>query len=183
MSKDWLARSKAGKLAQSAQQLTDLADFAPDYGVPSAEVTAYIALRAAAEAAYTKTQDKPNRTKVDVVVCNEAFKAMDTKMRFLYHNYFNSPPRTAEERTRLGLPILDNTKTDVPTPQNTAGIETRPLSNGQIELSLSIIGTSDSAASDYEFKVFLGIEDAAATGMGKFGRYLGGPPVSGKELT
>jgi hypothetical protein len=52
---------------------------------------------------------------------------------------------------------------------------------------LHIVGSvvADNDESDYGYRVYLGVEDPAAAPdfLGKFGKYLSGPPASGAALT
>ncbi|GHU81567.1 hypothetical protein FACS189468_4480 [Spirochaetia bacterium] len=186
MSTNWLPGSRVGQLALARQWAAVLADKASDWGIPAAMVSGFIGLITAAEEALAKVQDKSSRTHVDSVVCNMAFKALTEQMKFLKNNYFNCPPRTEEEMAMLGLRKRKQGGT-VPAPLNVVGVETRPLANGLLELVLTIIGdlVPDTDASDYGYRVYLGVEDPAAApgALGRFGHYLSGPPINGRELT
>jgi hypothetical protein len=105
-----------GQLALSGIWEVVLVEKATPWGVPAADVTLLTTLRAAASAAFAKVQDKTMRTHMDVVVCQEAFKALIGHMRYLKANFFNCPPRTEEEMESLGL---STRKPPVPVPAPT----------------------------------------------------------------
>jgi hypothetical protein len=139
-----------------------------------------------AELALAKVQDKASRNHEDTVHCNEVFKKMTEFMRYLKKNFFNMPPRTAEEIAKLGLDETDK-HSNIPPPDNVVSVDSRPVANGLIELVFHIIGSviTDRDESDYGYRVYLGVEDASAAPdfLGKFGRYLPGPPASGGALS
>jgi hypothetical protein len=62
--------------------------------------------------------------------------------------------------------------------------KTRPQANGLIEVVMEIVGEliQDGYASDYGFRLSVGVEDPVTTTLGKYGRYLAGPPMNGLEL-
>ncbi|MHC6203760.1 hypothetical protein ACYULU_11265 [Breznakiellaceae bacterium SP9] len=158
MSTSWLPGSRVGQLAMAKQWMIVLTAKAVDWNVPVADVTVLGALTTAAEAALEKMQDKTLRTRVDSVVCAEAFKALVAKMRYLKNNYFNWPPRTAEELAMLGL-SPPNLHTDVPPPQNQVTAKLRPLGDHLIQLVIQVVGDviTDTKGSDYGYRVYWGI--------------------------
>jgi hypothetical protein len=62
------------------------------------------------------------RSPVNTEQCRETFKALETAMRFLHGNYFNSPPRTGDERVALLLHVRDSRPTPIPPPDAVPGL-------------------------------------------------------------
>jgi hypothetical protein len=185
-SKDWLPRSRAGQLAMALTWSEVLDDNGDAWSVPASQVSAFDALMVAAQSALAKTQNTATRTHADSVACETAFKALVEKMRFLKNNYFNSPPRTADDLALLEL-SPKNPPTPVPKPENQVTGKTRPLGDHLVELVLEIVGdmVKDTKASDYGFRVYVAIEDPAAApgAKGKFGPYLAAAPQSGEDFS
>jgi hypothetical protein len=149
-------------------------------------VSAFDALMVAAQSALAKVQNTASRTHADSVACETAFKALVEKMRFLKNNYFNSPPRTADDLALLGL-SEHGKPSPIPPPENQVTGKTRPLGEHLIELVLEIVGdmVKDTKASDYGYRVYAAVEDpnAAPGTKGKFGPYLTTAPQSGEDFS
>ncbi|GHU81417.1 hypothetical protein FACS189468_4000 [Spirochaetia bacterium] len=162
-----------------------LADKASDWSVPAARVTALNGLITTAEEALAKVQDRSSRSHIDSVACQTAFAALKAEMQFLKNNYFNSPPRTAEELAMLGL-ADHNPPGPIPSPENQVTGKTRPLGDHLLELRMEIVGDMirDQEASDYGKRVYAAIEDSANAGApSKYGKYLAAPPLSGEDFS
>jgi hypothetical protein len=56
------------------------------------------------------------RTQVNTEQCRIGFKKLEEMMRFFYNNFFNSPPRTGDERIALKLPVKDIHPTKISKP-------------------------------------------------------------------
>jgi hypothetical protein len=185
-SKNWLPLSRAGQLAMALTWAEVLGEFGNAWGVQAGTVSAFNAAIAAAQGALAKTQNKATRTHADSVACETAFKALVANMRFLKNNYFNSPPRAADELARLGL-SEHGIPSPIPKPENQVTGKTRPLGDHLIQLELEIIGdmVKDTKASDYGFRVQVAVEDpnAAPGSKGKFGTYLAAAPQSGEDFS
>jgi hypothetical protein len=187
MSEHWLPGSRTGQLAMAKVWAVVLDAKTTAWNIPAAQVTTLDDLISAAEDGLNKVQNAATRTHVDTVNCTAVFAALTEDMRFLKNNYFNSPPRTDADLALLELTPHDRNPTDVPPPENVVTGKTRPQANGLIEVVMEIVGEmiKDAKASDYGFRISVGVEDpAAATAntLGKYGRYLSGPPVNGLEL-
>ncbi|GHU23644.1 hypothetical protein FACS1894164_08500 [Spirochaetia bacterium] len=122
LSKNWLPDSRSGKLALSRRWQNVLAESAGTWNIPADDVSSLRTLTDAADIALKKMQDKMTRTRVDTVACDKAFKALILEMRFIKNNYFNSPPRTVEDLTSVGLNPR-NPPTPVPSPSTYPNIE------------------------------------------------------------
>jgi hypothetical protein len=95
------------------------------------------ALFTAAEGRLEKAQDVAERTHVISVACDEAFKALEAKMRFFRDRYFKTPPLTKEDRAAPGFREKDERHTPAgePAAQVTAEIFLR----GPGELGFKIV--------------------------------------------
>jgi hypothetical protein len=62
------------------------------WGVPDAEFTELESLCSEAQALLQKAQNDAEQTHVITVECQEAFKALEAKMRFFRDRYFKIPP-------------------------------------------------------------------------------------------
>ena len=104
-------------------------------------------------------------------------------MRFIKNNYFNSPPRTAEELAMLGL-SEHGKPSPIPKPENQVTGKTRPLGDHLLEVILEIVGdmAKDTKASDYGFRIFAGVEDPAGV-KGRYGKYLSAQPQSYSDFS
>ncbi|GHU82017.1 hypothetical protein FACS189468_5680 [Spirochaetia bacterium] len=185
MSVHWLPSSRVERLALAQQWAGVLADKASDWSVPAAQVTALNGLITPAAETLAKVQDRSSRSHVDSVACQTAFKALTEHMRFLKNNYFNSPPRTAQELAMLGL-AGHNPPGDIPPPENQVTGKTRPLGDHLLELRMEIVGDMirDQKASDYGKRVYVAIEDSVNAGTSsKYGKYLAAPPQSGEDFS
>jgi hypothetical protein len=112
----WLSRSYAGQLEMALVWSGVLEVKGGLWGVPAAMVTAFNALIATARTALDKQLDKSVRTPVTRAACNAAFTALVTQMRYIKNNYFQSPPRTAEELVTLLLKPHSTTYTKSTSP-------------------------------------------------------------------
>jgi hypothetical protein len=83
-----------------------------------------------------KALDIPERTHVISVACNEAFKALEAKMRFFKDRYFKMPPLTKEDWAALGLKERDEHRTPAAIP--TAQVQAKPFLRGPGELGFRI---------------------------------------------
>jgi hypothetical protein len=92
-----------------------LANKGAEWGVPPARITQLVADAQAADA-ILQTVKSGERTPVDVVRCNEAFKNMETEARFIKKHYFLMPPLTPADYAALLLNIPDETGTPIPAP-------------------------------------------------------------------
>jgi hypothetical protein len=186
MSEHWLPGSRTGQLAMALTWSEVLDQKSDAWSIPAGQVSAFDAVMVAAQSALAKTQNTATRTHADTVACETAFKALVEKMRFMKNNYFNSPPRTAEDLALLGL-SEHGAPTPVPKPENQVTGKTRPLGDHLILLELQIVGdmVKDTRASDYGFRVYVAVEDPAAApgAKGKFGPYLTSPPQSGLDFS
>jgi hypothetical protein len=184
--KESLPTTRTGQLAMAQMWSPVIIPRASAWGISSAQLDTFDNLISAAAAALAKTQDKSACTHVDIVICQQASKALVAMMRFLKNNFFNCPPRTPEELAMLGL-TPNNLPSPVPTPENQATGKTRPLGDHLVEFTLEIIGdmVQDTAASDYGFRVYAAVEDpnAAPGTMGKYGPYLITEPLVGNEFS
>jgi hypothetical protein len=88
----------------------------PDWGIPPAEITGFVALYDTAQAALEKTQNDAERTTVVTAQCSAAFKALTDKMRFFKKHYFLTPPLTDADLISLGLKPADTVRTPIPRP-------------------------------------------------------------------
>jgi hypothetical protein len=183
---DWLPRSRAGQLAKAVTWSDALEIKSDAWSINASQVSAFDAVLVAANSALAKVQNTATRTHADSVACDTAFKALVEKMRYFKNNYFNSPPRTADDLALLGL-SEHGKPSPVPKPENQVTGKTRPLGDHLIELELEIVGdmVKDTKASDYGFRVYVAVEDPNAQpgAKGKFGPYLRSPPQSGEDFS
>jgi hypothetical protein len=96
----------------------------PDWGIPAAEITAFVTLFDAAQTILLKASSETERTTVVTAQCNAAFKALTDKMRFFKNHYFLIPPLLEPDLISLGLKPGDSVRTPIPPPnaEVTAGI-------------------------------------------------------------
>jgi hypothetical protein len=159
------------------------------WGVPDADFTELGNLCTAAYALLEQAQDEAERTHVITVACQEAFKALKTKMRFFRDRFFKVPPLTEIDWAALGFAAKDTTPTTTPAPD---GVPAASLSypGGPHAMTAHLgpmAGTQElNPASDYGYVIYLGImppggatlEEAASKK-----HYLREPPKDGEGLT
>jgi hypothetical protein len=73
------------------------------WGVPEAEFTELSGLYSAAQALLQKARNDAERAHVITVECQEAFKALEAKMRFFRDRYFKLPPLSEGDWAALGF--------------------------------------------------------------------------------
>jgi hypothetical protein len=114
----WLPGKREDKLALANNWLEILALKATPWGIPAAEVTGPGSLTALTQEATTSLTvvKSSERTPVAVTKCRVDFKTLLAKMQYIKKLYFNSPPRTDEDLSALGLKPPDTTHTPKPTP-------------------------------------------------------------------
>jgi hypothetical protein len=76
------------------------------WGVPQAEFTALGNLALAAQPLLQRIMDESEWTHVITVECQEAFKALTTKMWFFRDHYFKLPPLTLSDWAALGFRVI-----------------------------------------------------------------------------
>jgi len=122
--RDWLPRKREDQLAMAKQWRGALLELGPDshpyseaWGVPEADMDDLALLIANAEDTLIRVKNTAARTHVTVVECNEAFKALVAKMRYIKKRFFYVPPLTNADLARLGLNPADMepTKEHIPT--------------------------------------------------------------------
>jgi hypothetical protein len=84
----------------------------PAWNVPASRITEFKDIKAAARNLLTEVMSG-NRTRVNTEQCRLVFEQLSASMHFLKANYFNSPPRTADEIVALLLAIHDGTPTPI----------------------------------------------------------------------
>jgi len=187
--KDWLPGKREDQLAMAKQWRGALVEPGPDshpyfemWGMPEADVDDLALLAANAEDALIRVKNTADRTHVTVVNCNEAFKALVAKMRYIKKRFFYVPPLTEADIARLGLNPEDMEPTPIhaPTAQPEAdiafpGIHLVELRN----IRPSAAGMPPDPRSDYRAVIHYGL-----TGMPTETHHfrIADEPKSGHEL-
>jgi hypothetical protein len=83
--------------------------------IPQAALTALTAVRSAWSTAWKNVQGP--HTAVDTEAKNDAKKAAKAVIRPFVNQYLRFPPVTDEDRTAMGIPNHDSTRTPIETPQ------------------------------------------------------------------
>jgi hypothetical protein len=183
---DWFPGSRAAQLAMAKTWLTVFSVKAPEWGIPSTEVTGLSTLTADADALLVQAMSS-DRTPVITARCTAAFNALEDKMRYIKKHFLLSPPLSEADIISLLLTPEDTTRSPIPKPEgfpeadvsypgvNTLELHPRPVA-GQPPLDLR---------SDYGYRIYWGVLPPggatveAATGSK---RELMKPPASGAEL-
>ncbi|MDR2634185.1 MAG: hypothetical protein LBC51_11290 [Treponema sp.] len=114
---DWLPGSRTGILAMCLSWILYLTEARRTaWGVPDAEFTELGSLSSTAQTLLEKAQNDAKRTHVITVECQEAFKALETKMRFFRDRYFKLPPLSEGDWAALGFRQKDTHPSPAPAP-------------------------------------------------------------------
>ncbi|MDR2783871.1 MAG: hypothetical protein LBB48_08560, partial [Treponema sp.] len=138
---DWLPASRNGKLAMCRVWIAYItAELRTLWGIPAERWTELGTLFTAADGWLEKAQDVAERTHVISVACNEAFGALEAKMRFFRDRYFKMPPLTKEDWAALGFREKDEHNT--PAGEPTAQVRAETFLRGPGELGFRIVYVS-----------------------------------------
>ena len=159
------------------------------WGIPAQEFTDLGTLFAAAQALLQKSRNDAVRTHVITVQLEEAFGALEAKMRFFRKHYFLMPPLTLEDWVSLGFDPPDVHPTPVPPPDGTPSVSLS-YSGGGPHIIMAHLGPMAGTReldprSGYGYAVYRAImppggatlEEAASPK-----HYLMAPPLDGRGL-
>jgi hypothetical protein len=158
------------------------------WGIPQEKFVDYGTAYADAQAALQKVLDAAERTHVQTVACQTAFKTLTEIMRFFRDRYFKIPPLTDEDWAALGFRRKDPHPTPTPPPTGVPALSlSYPGGPHLLQAHLGpMVGTETlDTGSDYGYAVYLGImpqggatlEQAASTK-----HYLMTAPADGEGL-
>jgi hypothetical protein len=131
----------------------------PPWGIPPAQVTEFVTLFDAAEAALLKASSDTERTKVVTAQCSAAFKDLVAKLRFIKKHYFLAPPLTETDLAGLGLKPEDTVHTPIPRPDGQVTGDVGYPAAHMLELSnfRPLGAPSSDPRSDYAVDIHIGI--------------------------
>jgi hypothetical protein len=186
---DWLPGARAAVLNMCRVWLIYLTlERQTAWGILAADYAALGTLFGAAQALLQKAEDDAERTHVVTVELQEAFGALEAKMRYFRNRYFTIPPLTVGDWAALGFRAKDPSPTPIPRPQGTP-VALLSYLGGPHALGVRlepVAGTEPlNPASDYGYALYVGImppggatlEEAASEK-----HYLRAPPKDGKGL-
>jgi hypothetical protein len=128
------------------------------WGIPQEQYNELANLLDQAQALLNQAMDEAVRTHVITVACQEAFKALTSKLRFFRDRYYKLPPLSASDWATLGFRPKDTTPTPIPVP--TAQAEADLIFPGIHLVELTKIRAVDGAApderSDYGVRIYYG---------------------------
>ncbi|MDR2632274.1 MAG: hypothetical protein LBC51_01445, partial [Treponema sp.] len=186
---DWMPGPRTGILAMCLSWILYLTQARRTaWGVPEAEFTELESLSSTAQDLLQKAQNDAERTRVITVECQEAFKALEAKMRFFRDRYFKIPPLTEGDWAALGFRPKDTHPSPAPAPD---GVPAASLSypGGPHAMTLHLgplAGTLELAPeSDYGYVVYLGIMPPGGASLEQAAsdkHYLMKVPADGKGL-
>jgi hypothetical protein len=136
----------------------------PNWGIPAAQITAFITVFDAAQAALLRVQSDTERTPVATAQCNTAFKALRDAMRFMKNHYFLVPPLTEADLVSLGLKPADTDHAAIPPPNGQVTADLGYPAAHMIELSnfRTLGAPSKDPRSDYGIGIKIGIVGGTA---------------------
>jgi hypothetical protein len=131
----------------------------PPWGIPAAQVTAFVTLFDTAEAALLRVQSDAERTPVVTAQCNTAFKALTDSQRFIKNHYFLVPPLTEADLASLGLKTGAADHSDIPRPNGQVTGDVGYPAAHMIELTnfRTLGAPSSDPRSDYGIGLKIGI--------------------------
>jgi hypothetical protein len=158
------------------------------WGIPPEQFTEYGTLFGAAQAAFQKVQNKAERTHVQTVQCQEAFAALEAKMRFIRDRWHKIPPLTQEDWAALGYAAKDDRPSVIPAPGDVPQVSLSPVGAPHVLLATlePLPGTQVlTGKSDYGYAVFVGVMPPGGATLEQAAsvkHYLQTPPLDGKPL-
>jgi hypothetical protein len=146
----------------------------PNWGIPAAQITAFITVFDAARTALPKVQSDTERTPVATAQCNAAFKALRDTMRFIKAHYFLVPPLAESDLASLGLKPGNTEHAPIPAPGGQVTADLGYPAAHMIELSnfRALGAPSKDPRSDYGVGIKIGIVGGTAP------YHIGEPPAS-----
>jgi hypothetical protein len=152
------------------------------------QFTEYGTLFGAAQTAFQKVENKAERTHVQTVQCQEAFAALEARMRFFRDRWHKMPPLTLTDWTELGYAVKDDRPSVIPAPEDVP--QASLTSVGAPHVLLATLGplpgtqalTGDS---DYGYALFVGVMPPGGATLEQAAsvkHYLMTPPLNGQGL-
>ncbi|MHB9296107.1 hypothetical protein PilKf_01861 [Pillotina sp. SPG140] len=155
--------------------------------IPPEILTSFLAVLAAAKAILAVVKSG-ERTASSVVKCNEAFKELETEMRFIKKHFLLIPPLVLADLPTLLLPLPDDTHTPISPPTGQPAITiTYPGGPHVVQIHLaSLSGTEPlNSRGDYGYAVYRGVMPPGGATLEQAAsvkHYLMTAPLSGDEL-
>jgi hypothetical protein len=187
MSTDWYPRSRDEQIHMADTWLTVFQTKATGWNIPPANVTSLTTALTAAKTILAVVKSG-ERTASSVVECNEAFKELETEMRFIKKHFLLIPPLTLADLPTLLLPLPDDIHTPVGPPTGQPAITiTYPGGPHILQVHLAALPDTEPLDNrgDYGYAVYRGIMPQGGATLEQAAsvkHYLMTAPLSGDEL-
>jgi hypothetical protein len=187
LSADWYPHSRDAQLHMVKTWNEVLAISGPTWNIPPERIAQLQYETNTAQTILDKVKSG-DRTPVDVVHCNEVFKAMETEARFIKRHFLLIPPLELSDFPRLLLPLPAATHTPVPLPAGQPAL-TLTYAGGPHVLTVHLAllqGTEPpDRRGDYGYALYRGIMPQGGATLEQAAsvkHYLMNEPLSGDEL-